>query len=62
MGAPHLRRQGVVHQDVGPSGVGAEGPDGPGGQQIPVVLGLEELAKLLPAVARNRKQRRMGGC
>ena len=62
MEAPHLRRQGVIDQDVRSSGVRAESPDGPSGQQIPVILGLEELAKLLPAIARKRRQRRIGGC
>ena len=62
VGVPHLRRQGVVDQDVRTSGVGAEGPDGPSGKQIPVVLGLEELTKLFPAVAKTRMQSRIGGC
>uniref|UniRef100_A0A480F5T5 116 kDa U5 small nuclear ribonucleoprotein component n=1 Tax=Sus scrofa TaxID=9823 RepID=A0A480F5T5_PIG len=44
----HLRGQGVIHQDVGASGIRAKSPDGTGSQQIPVVLGLEELAQLLP--------------
>ena len=44
----YLRRQGVVHQDVGPCRVGSEGPDGASGEQIPVVLGLEELSQSLP--------------
>ena len=43
----HLRRQRVVHEDVGSRRVGAERPDGPGGQQIPVVLVLKELSEAL---------------
>lgn len=52
---PHLRGQCVVHQDVGPCGVGPEGPDGPGGQQIPVVFRLEEFSQLLPAEGEQEK-------
>lgn len=49
----HLRGQRVVYKDVWSRGVWSEGPDGPGSQQIPVVLCLEKLSQLLPAV---RKQ------
>lgn len=52
----HLRGQRVVHQDVGSRGVGSEGPDGPGGQQIPVVFGLKELSQLLPAEGGGEKR------
>lgn len=58
--APYLWRQRVVHQNVGSCRVRSEGPDGPGGQQIPVVLRLEKLAQLLPVV-RKRYKHWLGG-
>lgn len=53
----HLRGQRVVHEDVWTRSVWSKGPDGPGSQQIPVVLGLEKLPQLLPVV---RKQKQAG--
>ena len=50
----YLRGQRVVDEDVGSCLVGPKGPDGPGCEEIPVVLGLEELTNLLPMES-NRK-------
>lgn len=50
----HLRGQCVVYEDVWPGGVRSEGPDRPGSQQIPVVLCLEKLSQLLPAVRTHK--------
>ncbi len=43
----HLRRQSVVHQNVGSSSLRSKRPDGASCQQIPVVLALEELSNRL---------------
>ncbi len=57
----HLRGQRVIDQDVWSSGVWSEGPDGPGSQQIPVILCLEELSQLLPALRKqNSHQLKVG--
>mmetsp|Transcript_13614 Transcript_13614/g.30034 ORF Transcript_13614/g.30034 Transcript_13614/m.30034 type:complete len:213 (-) Transcript_13614:2261-2899(-) len=42
----HLTGQCVVQKHVGPVRVGPEGPDVSGGEQVPVVLGLEEIRYL----------------
>lgn len=52
-----LRGQRVVHEDVWTRGVWSKRPDGPGSQQIPVILCLEKLPQLLPVV---RKQNQAG--
>lgn len=49
----HLRRQSIIYKNVRPRCVWSEGPDRPGSQQIPVILCLEKLSQLLPAM---RKQ------
>lgn len=44
----YLRGQGIIHQNVGASGIRAKSPDGTCSQQIPIVLGLEEFSQFLP--------------
>ena len=44
----HLRWQGIVDKDIGTSGVRPKRPDGASSEQIPVVLGLKELAEPFP--------------
>mmetsp|Transcript_43120 Transcript_43120/g.107915 ORF Transcript_43120/g.107915 Transcript_43120/m.107915 type:complete len:423 (-) Transcript_43120:1309-2577(-) len=51
----HLARQGVIHEDVGAVGLGAEGPDAACGKNVPVVLLLEE-GGLALAVPRRADQ------
>lgn len=55
----YLRRQGIIHQDVGAGGIRAKSPDRTGSQQIPIVLGLEEFSQFLPR-GRRRKWRFSG--
>lgn len=48
-----LRRKRVIHENIWPRCVWSKGPDRPGSQQIPVVLRLEELSQLLPAMTKQ---------
>lgn len=57
----HLRGQCVIYEDVWSRGVWSEGPDGPGSQQIPVVLCLEKLSQLLPAMGKQNSLWLKGG-
>lgn len=56
---PHLAGKGVVDEDVRSVDLRPEGPDGSCSQQVPVVLGLEELSQRLPIPLDANLQKRI---